>query len=212
MCNRVDNYGLSLKNVSQALEAEIAEGNYFTSKEVNAFERPAIPIVLEHEGRKITHGTWGIQKEIAKDHPGQGINLKAENSWTYYKKVQHNRCVVPVTGFYDWMHITNPGKKTPIKVKHRMHWKDADEFYIGAYYDVWENKEIGFGLVTTAANELMSIVHNSKLRMVIAMDARTADRFLKDDPIESFTYPEFDPQLVAVNLEPHKIPQTLFDE
>jgi hypothetical protein len=37
-----------------------------------------------------------------------------------------------------------------------------------------------------------------------------ADRFLNDEPIEEFTFPNYDPQLVAVNLEPDKLPQTLF--
>lgn len=210
MCNRVDNSGLSIDEVSEELDAEIVEGNYYFNKEINAFNRPAIPIVLEYEGRKITHGTWGIKQEIPKDKPAQGINLTAEKTHTFYKKVEHNRCVVAVTGFYDWMHVTSPGKKTPIKVKHRMHWKDAHQFYIAAFYDVWENKEIGFGLVTTVSNELMSVVHNSKLRMPICMDARTADRFLRDEPIENFTFPSYDPQLVAVNLEPEKMPNTLF--
>lgn len=210
MCNRVDNAGLSIEEVSRELQAEIVEGNYYMADEVNAFNRPAIPIVLEHEGRKITHGTWGIIREIPKDKPAQGINLKAENAHTYYKKIEHNRCVVPVTGFYDWMHVVNPGKKTPLKIKHRMHWKDAQHFYIAAYYDVWENKEIGFGLVTTASNELMSVIHNSKLRMPLCMDQRTAEKFLDDEPIESFTFPGYDPRLVAVNLEPEKMPNTLF--
>ena len=58
------------------------------------------------------------------------------------------------------MHVTNPGKKTTVKVKHRMHWKEVDYFYIAAYYDDWDNKEIGFGLVTTSANSLMAVVHN----------------------------------------------------
>lgn len=40
MCNRVDNEGLSIKEVSDRLEAEIAEGNYQFAKEVNAFSRP----------------------------------------------------------------------------------------------------------------------------------------------------------------------------
>ena len=199
-----------MDEVSRALQAEIVEGNYYTAEEINAFSRPAIPVVLEHEGRKITHGTWGIQPNAPKDKPAQGINLTAEKSHTYYRKVEHNRCVVPVTGFYDWMHVADPGKKTPIKVKHRVHWKDADQFYIAAYYDVWENKEIGFGLITTVANDLMSIVHNSKLRMPLCMDAKTADRFLNDEPIEDFTFPNYDPNLVGVNLEPQKIQQTLF--
>lgn len=155
---------------------------------------------MEYEGRKITHATWGIKKDIPKDKPAKGINLTAEKSHTFYKKVENNRCIVPVTGFYDWMHVLNPGNKTPIKVKHRMHWKNSDHFYIAAFYDVWDNKEIGFGLVTTISNSLMSIVHNSKLRMPLCLDARMADKFLNDESIEEFTFPTFDPKLVAVNL------------
>lgn len=210
MCNRVDNYGLSISEVSEELQAEIVENNYYYSDEINAFQRPAIPVVLEHEGRKITHATWGINKDIPKDKPAKGINLTAEKAHTFYKKVENNRCIVPVTGFYDWMHVINPGKKTPLKVKHRMHWKNSDHFYIAAFYDIWDNKEIGFGLVTTISNSLMSVVHNSKLRMPLCLDARMADKFLNDEPIEEFTFPTFDPKLVAVNLEPNKIPQTLF--
>ena len=210
MCNRVDNYGLSISAVSNELHAEIVEGNYYYAEEINAFQRPAIPVVLEHNGRKITHGTWGINQEIPKDKPAKGINLTAEKTHTFYKKVENNRCVIPVTGFYDWMHVHDAGKKTPIKVKHRMHWKNSDHFFIAAYYDVWENKEIGFGLVTTVANSLMSVVHNSKLRMPLCLDAKMADKFLNDEPIEEFTFPTYDPMLVGVNLEPYKIPLTLF--
>lgn len=210
MCNRVDNYGLSIEKVADYLKAEISEGNYILNKEVNAFSVPALPVVLEHQGRKITHGTWRLYKEADKTKPGKGINLTAEKTHTFYRNFEHNRAVVPVTGFYDWMHVSNPGKKTPITIKHRMHWKNEDQFYIAAFYDVWDNNEIGFGLVTTEANELMSVVHNSKLRMPICMDANTADRFLKDEPIEEFVFPNYDPKLVAENLESEKMPLSLF--
>lgn len=92
-----------------------------------------------------------------------------------------------------------------------MHWKNSDHFYIAAFYDVWDNKEIGFGLVTTVSNSLMSVVHNSKLRMPLCLDARMADKFLNDKPIEEFTFPTFDPKLVAVNLEPGKFLKPYFN-
>lgn len=210
MCNRVDNAGLSIEEVSANLAAEIVEGNYILDSEVNAFSVPALPIVLDHHGRKITHGTWRLYKDADKTKPGKGVNLTAEKTHTFYKKFEHNRCVVPVTGFYDWMHVSNPGKKTPITVKHRMHWKDQDHFFIAGFYDVWDNNEIGFGLVTTVANDLMSVVHNSKLRMPICLDVGMADKFLNDEPIEEFVFPAYDPRLIAVNLEPNKVPLTLF--
>lgn len=210
MCNQVDNYGLSIEKVADYLKAEIAEGNYILNKQVNAFTVPAIPIVLEHHGRKITHGTWRLYKEADKTKPAKGINLTAEKTHTFYRNFEHNRAVVPVTGFYDWMHVSNPGKKTPLAIKHRMHWKNEDQFYIAAFYNVWDNNEIGFGLVTTVSNELMSVVHNSKLRMPICLDAKTADDFLNQKPIEEFVYPIYDPKLVAENLEPDKMPASLF--
>lgn len=35
------------------------------------------------------------------------------------------------------MHLQEPGKKRPKTIKHRIHWKNADKFYIPAYYDVY---------------------------------------------------------------------------
>ena len=210
MCYSFDNKKVNLDKVAEELNAENYESGYSQSEIVSAFSRPAMPIVLEHEGRKITHGTWGLYAEIPKDKPAKGLNLTAEKTHTFYKSFQHNRCVIPITGFYDFMHVSNSGRKTPIKVKHEVFWKDADHLYLAGFYDVWENKEIGVGVVTTAANELMSIVHNSKLRMPICLDARMAARFLNDEPIEEFTFPAYDPQLIATNLEPEKMPNTLF--
>ena len=91
-----------------------------------------------------------------------------------------------------------------------MHWNVEKQFYLVGYYDVWVNKEGGFGIETTGSNDLMSLIHNSKLRMPVCLDYRMADAFLGGEPIEEFTYPAYDPQLLAVNLEPHKVPLPLF--
>lgn len=210
MCNRVDNFGISIEKISEELNAEEAEEKYYSATEVNAFDRPALPVILDHHGRKITHATWGLSKEIPKDRPALGINLMAEKANTLYKNYLSNRCVIPVSGFYDWMHVSNPGKKTPLKVKHRMHWKEANHFYLAGLFDVWDNNEIGFGIVTTQANVLMTVIHNSKHRMPICMNREMAHRFLNEEPIENFIYPTFDPALTADNLEPEKMPLTLF--
>lgn len=211
MCYSFNNKKVDLKKIAEELDAENYESDYVQEENVSAFTRPAMPIVLEHNGRKITHGTWGLYSEIPKDKPAKGLNLTAENTHTYYKKFEHNRCVIPISGFYDFQHVSIPGKKTPAKVKHEVVWKNTDHLYLAGFFDVWGNKEIGVGIVTTAANELMSMVHNSKMRMPICLDARMADRFLKDEPIEEFIYPAYDPALVAINLEPHKLPPpTLF--
>lgn len=210
MCYTVSNEKINLQQVVHDLHAESTESNLALANNISAFARPLMPVVLEHHGRKLTNAVWGLHEEIPKATPAKGLNLQAENSHTFYRDNEHQRCAVPVSSFYDFQHVPIPGKKTPVKVKHELRWEAKEMFYLIGFYDVWENNNIGFGLVTTLANPLMAEVHNSKLRMPIALDAVMAERFLNDEPIENFTYPHYDPNLVAINLEPHKMPNTLF--
>ena len=82
MCNRVDNYGLSISEVSAELHALNVQENCYYAEEIYAFQRPSIPVVLEYNGRKITH-IWGINQEISNDKPAKRINLTAEKSHTF---------------------------------------------------------------------------------------------------------------------------------
>lgn len=209
MCYRVETMGISLEQVSRELNAEIINKNYCIEAEVNAFARPALPMVLDCNGRKIAQGTWGIERDIPKNKPANGLNLMAEKSQTFYKNIAQNRCLIPVSGFYEWTHYPAVEKKM-IPVKHRIQWENENQFYIAGLYEIWEHGEIGFGLLTTKANELMSTIHNTKMRMPICLTSKMASSFLTNCPIDPFSYPAFNPTLVAENIEPGKIHPTLF--
>jgi putative SOS response-associated peptidase YedK len=88
-----------------------------------------------------------------------------------------------------------------------MTWKDLDQFYIAGFYDVYKHGSIGFGLVTTIPNPTQAEIHN---RMIITLNPKMGKAFLDRDTIENFQFPNFSPDLFYKNLEPEKLPNTLF--
>lgn len=211
MCYNFNNKGVNLKKALEAFKAESLDQKFDFIGSINAFikqDKPTIPTIVNKDGIVLMNTFWSAQEH--PDSPTKGKNLQSEKSHTYYKKIENNRCLIPASSYYEYKHYAVVGKKTPLKIKHEMFWKNKEQFYIAGFYQIYSDGNLGFGLVTTVANELMSSVHNSKLRMPICMDAKTADRFLNDEPIEDFTFPQYDPQLVAVNLEPDKLPPSLF--
>ncbi|MBL0146088.1 MAG: SOS response-associated peptidase family protein [Chitinophagaceae bacterium] len=66
---------------------------------------------------------------------------------------------------------------------------DADYFYLAGIYNNWTDKSTGenidtFAIVTTQANELMEVVHNSKKRMPTILPEDEAYRWIMDDLTE----------------------------
>lgn len=217
MCYKVSNSKIDIGKSSEELMAEFQNFEFSLSADVNAFGKPTLPVFVEENGRKLEKAIWKLTQPKAGEPATKGLNLQAENSFSFYKKIQHNRCVIPVNAFYEYKHYPSGGKKD-ITALHRLTWNGLDQFYMAAYYNRWEDGTLGFGLVTCEANELLSNVHNvvyddpkrKNHRMPISFGTEMAIKFLEDEPIKGFEFPNFDPNLLAENLEPHKIPNTLF--
>lgn len=217
MCYKVSNSKIDIFLAVEQLQAEYQQHEYALGSDINAFARPILPVIAEENGRKLEPALWKLTPPKPGEPPTKGLNLQAENSWKFYKNVQHNRCVIPVNAFYEYKHYPSGGKKD-ITALHRLTWKEQNQFYLAGYYNRWEDGTLGFGLVTGPANELLTDVHNveyddpkrKKGRMPISFDAGMAIRFLEDEQIEDFMFPAYDPVLEAENLEPHKVPNTLF--
>lgn len=97
------------------------------------------------------------------------VNEKGKPS-IYREGAMHGRCLVLSTGFYEHRHVQVVGKsgkllKTPEKFPYFITLKDLKQpFFIAGVSRQWQDKDT-FALVTTKANELMDVVHNSKKRM-----------------------------------------------
>ncbi len=102
------------------------------------------------------------------------FNAKSETaakSPAFREPFKKRRCVVPVTGFYEW--ARRDGEKVPYLITP----SDTEGLLIAGLWDRWRNHESGevvlsFTVLTTAANEAMSFVHNRQPVMLGLEDAR----------------------------------------
>lgn len=86
--------------------------------------------------------------------------MQVEKTNIYYQKIKNNRCLIPASSYYEHKTISVSGKKPPVKQKHEMFWENKRQFYIAAFYDVYKDGSIGFGLVTTASDPVQAEIHN----------------------------------------------------
>ncbi|MEP7107269.1 MAG: SOS response-associated peptidase [Ferruginibacter sp.] len=88
----------------------------------------------------------------------------------------YRRCLVLSTGFYEWRHVFPIGKKTgkplktAVKYPYRILVKDREYFFLAGIYTPWKDEATGeyvetCAIVTTAANNLMEQIHNTRKRM-----------------------------------------------
>jgi putative SOS response-associated peptidase YedK len=101
------------------------------------------------------------------------------------------RCLVPVHGFFEWMHVMVVGKsgkllKTPEKFPYLIRMRNESEFFLAAIWQPWFNAEIKmtintFAIATTSANTLMKQIHNSKERMPTILPGNLAEAWLHHD-------------------------------
>ncbi|OBW43474.1 hypothetical protein AB670_00003 [Chryseobacterium sp. MOF25P] len=208
MCYNFNSKGVNLKKALQDLNAEDSDQEYSLRDNVNAFVKqtvPSVPAIVNHNGIILINTYWGTQEN--PNAPTKGKNLQSENTHTFYRKIEKNRCLIPASSYYEHKTVSVPGKKTPVKQKHEMFWKDKAQFYIAGFYDIWSDGNLGFGLVTTLPNPTQAEIHN---RMIITLDEKMGREFLDQKPIEEFQFPNYSPNLMFENLEPEKTPLTLF--
>ena len=119
----------------------------------------------------------------------------------YREAALSRRCIVFVDGFYEWHHYYPMGKKgqrlkTAIKYPHHIFLKDNPLPFVmmAGIWNAWKHEEVDketgeletiitptFAIITTKANELMSKVHNSKMRMPTILTKELAEEWLKED-------------------------------
>jgi putative SOS response-associated peptidase YedK len=104
------------------------------------------------------------------------INARSEtilNSSVFGDVVLRQRCIVPISGFYEWK---RDGKvKRPFKI----HLKDDPIMSIAGIWETWRagtpEARSSFSIVTTAANSFMKGIHD---RMPVVLSQRDEDEWL----------------------------------
>lgn len=109
----------------------------------------------------------------------------------YRDAALNRRCLVLSSGFYEWRHLPKTGKKgQPLKAvdkyPYRIFLQDKPYFFMAGIWQPWTDRETGehvntYSIVTTAANPLMKIIHNSKERMPTILPPSLAASWVFDE-------------------------------
>jgi putative SOS response-associated peptidase YedK len=192
------------KALSQRFNVALDEDYTYPTGRFNAFNFPEIPIISKQEPQVLSTGTWGLIPPHIRDIEYRKYTLNARIESLFqkpsFKDVTQNRCLIPASAFYEWQWQDSKGKtKVPFEIQYQ-----GQEIFAFAglyspfYHPILNITIVTFTIVTTAANELMSEVHNQKKRMPLILLPRQESLWLSDIPISEFA--ECNPPLVATPL------------
>lgn len=153
-----------------------------------AFDFPLIPVITQTDPGKVSLMQWGLVPSWTRDHAqamkirSGTCNARAESldeKPSFSKAAAGQRCLVLVSGFFEWQHTA--GQKIPWYIRE----KDEPLFALAGIYDHWadpgSDREMHtFSIVTTRANTLMEKIHNSKKRMPVILQKNDEPRWIAD--------------------------------
>ena len=163
---------------------------YQPSYYYHAFSLPELPAICSGSPGTVQLLRWGLipswirNPDDAKEIRYKTFNARAESvnsKPSYSKSFRSRRCIIPVKGFFEWQHLGY--EKIPWYI-----WHAGEEiFSIAGVYDSWVETNTGetldtFSIITTDANDLLAVIHNSKKRMPVILDRDGEKRWISTDP------------------------------
>ena len=128
--------------------------------------------------RGVDSMTWGLIPEWSPEFKSKfsTINARSEGvfeSDLYKKPVLQRRCIIPVSGFFEWK--KEGSSKRPFKI----FMKDSPIMSMAGIWTAWHagspEEQRSFSIMTTAANSFMEKIHD---RMPVILDPRQFDEWL----------------------------------
>lgn len=140
---------------------------------LSAFSFAKIPVMTQEDHTRVQAFQWGLiphwskNETQAKEMMAMTLNAKAETIFekpSFRSSITHKRCLIFSNGFFEWRDFNK--KKYPYFIT----MKYQKVFAMGGIYDSWVDEKTGeiihtCSIITTPSNELLSKIHNIKLRM-----------------------------------------------
>jgi len=140
------------------------------------------PVVLMHNHQtRIELMRFGLIPFWAKDIKSANkyslINAKGEEidqKRSYKDAFQHRRCIIPLSGFYEWQRINDT--KHPFAI----HLRSEPIMSIAGVWEHWRSQQPdqevkSFSIITTSANSMMQMIHD---RMPVLLDRKDESSWL----------------------------------
>jgi putative SOS response-associated peptidase YedK len=212
-------FNISLKVKKARMEERFnavypVDSEYKTIYHTSAFEKPYVPILTSQSPYGFQLMQWGlIPNWVKTDKEAKEISLLTLNARaesiaqkpSFKQSSKSNRCLVPVTGFFEWQQVNS--KKIPWFIT----LKDEDLFSLAGLWSEWVNPQTGeltntFTIITTEANDLMAKIHNTKKRMPAILsikdEIKWLDPNLEANQFSSILKPFDDKLLNAYTVSP----------
>ncbi len=186
---------VSVPELEARYEASLPAGASFQPVyHANAYQFPAWPVVTRQEPGKLQLINWGLIPRWVKTRADAAeIRQKTPNarSETIYEKPSYRqaaqagkRCLIPVTGFYEWHTVGS--KKFPFYINT----SDQKITSVAGLWDEWPDPDTGeliptYTLLTTDANPLLAAIHNTKKRMPCLLTTEAEQAWLHGDLSET---------------------------
>lgn len=159
----------------------------FQTGEINGFSHPQLPVIKDVNLLQIQAMEWGLLPSWAQDKSFQKntLNCKIETAAEKpsFRNSVHQRCLVLLSGLYEWKHITVNGKI--VKQKYFITAPNQEFFSLAGLYNSWNGLDT-FTILTTQANELMATIHNTKKRMPVVLKQEEEAMWLAHEALDAY--------------------------
>ncbi|MBN2544468.1 MAG: SOS response-associated peptidase [Spirochaetes bacterium] len=163
-----------------------SNGDFKPKYLIQAFSLPIAPVITNLQTDKIQLLNWGLIPFWVKDKIyAEKIRMSTFNARgdTIFEKpsfknsIKNKRCIVLADGFFEWHE--NNGKKFPFYIK----LKNSIEFCFAGIWDEWTDKNSNqsiktYSIITTDANPMLKIIHNTKMRMPVILSRDNEKKWL----------------------------------
>jgi putative SOS response-associated peptidase YedK len=182
------------KKIDRQIKSNVTSGFEFTQWPIIKEDPNSADLLLEMGHWEFIPSWIHNNKELETSREKfTTLNAKGENlleSKMYRDASLKRRCIILSSGFYEWRHYKPIGAKKENAYPYFITIKDKPVFFMAGIYQPWTDKNTGetidsFAIVTTAANTLLSKVHNKKKRMPTILSESLAHEWIQDELNES---------------------------
>lgn len=172
-----------VSTLASVFDAEVGEVELRPSWNVAPTTR--IAGIREVDGRRrIDTFVWGLMPAWRRSSPTPLINARAESVTdkpSFRHLVPAHRCVVPMTGYYEWLTTREAKRKIPYFISRR----DGAPLAVAGLWDAGDETSGGYPracVITVAANAHLADIHD---RMPAVLTGETLEAWLEGDTSEA---------------------------
>jgi putative SOS response-associated peptidase YedK len=182
MCGRFSIHLLDLSELREPFALDAIHIDDWSPR-YNVAPTQLAPVITLRPERTLERMRWGLVPRWATDTRGgaKTINARIETAArlpSFRDAMARRRCIVPVTGFYEWRRVRGKRAKQPLWI----HPRAGTVLALAGLWETWTGPDAApldsFAIVTRDASGFVREIHD---RMPVVLDARWMAAWLDPD-------------------------------